>query len=56
MQRLLPSLLPKPGKKPQRLNNSLLREMWRTASSLELIPAANRMQMGDALVKQGLRR
>jgi molecular chaperone DnaK (HSP70) len=54
LQRLLPSLMPKPGKKPQRLNTSLLREMWRTASSLELIPAANRMQMGDALVKQGL--
>jgi molecular chaperone DnaK (HSP70) len=53
MQRLLPTLLPKPGKKPQRLNNSLLREMWRTASSMELIPAANRVQLGDALIKQG---
>ena len=51
VQRLLPYLLPKPGKKPQRINNSLLREMWRTASSLELLPAANRMQLGDALVK-----
>ena len=53
MQRLLPFLLPKPGKKPQRVNNSLLREMWRTASSMELIPAANRTQLGDALMKQG---
>lgn len=53
VQRLLPSILPKPGKKPQRLNNSLLREMWRTASSMELIPAMNRTQMGDALVKEG---
>ena len=51
MQRLLPYLLPKPGKKPQRINNSLFREMWRTASSLELLPAANRMQLGDALIR-----
>ncbi len=53
VQRLLPVLLPKPGKKPQRVNNSLLREMWRTASSMELIPAGNRTQLGDALLKQG---
>lgn len=52
VQRLLPVLLPKPGKKPQRVNNSLLREMWRTASMMELIPAGNRMQLGDALIKQ----
>jgi molecular chaperone DnaK (HSP70) len=53
VQRLIPSLIPKPGKKPQRLNNSLQREMWRTASSMELIPSANRAQLGDALGKQG---
>ena len=53
VQRLLPVLLPKVGTKPQRVNNSLLREMWRTASSMELIPAANRIQLGDALVKEG---
>ena len=52
-QRLLPVLLPKVGTKPQRVNSSLLREMWRAASSMELIPAANRIQMGDALIKQG---
>jgi molecular chaperone DnaK (HSP70) len=52
VQRLLPTLLPKPGKKPQRVNNSLWREMWRTAASMELLPAANRMQLGDALMKQ----
>jgi molecular chaperone DnaK (HSP70) len=52
VQRLLPALLPKPGKKPQRLNNSLLREMWRAASSMELIPAGTRAQLGDALIKQ----
>jgi hypothetical protein len=50
MQRLLPFLLPKPGKKPQRVNNSLLREMWRSASSMEQVPATNRMQLGDALL------
>lgn len=53
MQRLLPSLMPKPGKKPQRINNSLFREMWRTAASMELIPASNRAQLGDALLRQG---
>ncbi len=52
VQRSLPVLLPKPGSKPQRVNNSLLREMWRAASAMELIPAANRTQMGDALVRQ----
>jgi len=52
VQRLLPFLVPRPGKKPPRINNSLLREMWRTASSMELIPAGNRIQLGDALVKQ----
>jgi len=52
-QRLLPFLLPKPGKKVTRVNNSLLREMWRTASSMELIPAGNRTQLGDFLIKQG---
>jgi uncharacterized protein DUF3731 len=51
VQRLLPFLIPKPGKKVPRINNSLLREMWRTASSMELIPAGNRIQLGDALLK-----
>jgi molecular chaperone DnaK (HSP70) len=51
VQRLLPFLIPRPGKKVQRINNSLLREMWRTASSMELIPAVNRIQLGDALLK-----
>jgi molecular chaperone DnaK (HSP70) len=52
VQRLLPNLIPRPGKKVQRINNSLLREMWRTASSMELIPAVNRIQLGDALLKE----
>jgi molecular chaperone DnaK (HSP70) len=53
VQRLLPFLVPKMGKKAQRINNSLLREMWRTAASMELIPASNRAQLGDALLKIG---
>ncbi len=52
VQRLLPNLIPRPGKKVQRINNSLLREMWRTAASMELIPAVNRIQLGDALLKE----
>jgi hypothetical protein len=54
-QRLSPALLPK-QKNKQRLNQSLYREMWRTASSLELLPTQTKMQLGDALldiVKRG---
>src|SRR5579864_6881604 len=50
-QRLSPVLLPKPGKRP-RVNNSLLREMWRTAASLELLPLQTKAQLGDALLAQ----
>jgi hypothetical protein len=38
------------------LNNSLLREMWRTGASLELLPLQTKTQLGDALlalVKKG---
>jgi hypothetical protein len=49
-QRLSPYLLPRG--KPQRLNTSLLREMWRAASALELLPAAVRTDLGDALLKR----
>jgi molecular chaperone DnaK (HSP70) len=54
-QRLSPVLLPRGSKRP-RLNNSLLREMWRTAASLELLPLQTKTQLGDsliALVKKG---
>ena len=54
-QRLSPALLPRPGKR-LRLNNSLLREMWRTGASLELLPLQTKAQLGDALlalVKKG---
>jgi len=48
-QRLSPVLLPRPGKRP-RLNNSLLREMWRTGCSLELLPLQTKTQLGDTLL------
>ena len=50
-QRLSPVLLPRPGKR-QRVNNSLLREMWRTAASLELLPLQTKTQLGDTLLGQ----
>ncbi len=52
-QRLAPFLLPRGNKKPPRINTSLLREMWRTASSLELLPATTRADLGDALIRAG---
>ncbi len=48
-QRLSPTLLPK-QKRKQRLNQSLYREMWRTAASLELLPQQTKVQMGDGLL------
>jgi hypothetical protein len=51
-QRLSASLLPRGNKKPQRINPSLLREMWRTASSLELLPVGTKTELGEALVKR----
>jgi hypothetical protein len=54
-QRLSPILLPR-QKRKQRMNQSLYREMWRTAASLELLPQQTKIQLGDnllALVKQG---
>jgi hypothetical protein len=49
-QRLSGNLLARGSKRPPRLNNSLLREMWRTASSLELLPLQTKTQLGDALL------
>jgi len=48
-QRLSYALAPK-GKAP-RLNSSLLREMWRCAASLELLPAGTRSELGNTLTK-----
>lgn len=51
-QRLAGHLLPRVNKKPQRINAALLREMWRTASSLELLPIGTKTELGEALVKR----
>src|SRR5581483_11261867 len=51
-QRISGSLLPRGNKKPQRINAALLREMWRTASSLELLPIGTKTELGDALIKR----
>jgi molecular chaperone DnaK (HSP70) len=51
-QRLSGYLLPRGSKKPQRINAALLREMWRTAASLELLPIGTKTELGDALAKR----
>jgi molecular chaperone DnaK (HSP70) len=51
-QRLSAFLLPRGSKKPQRINPALLREMWRTASSLELLPVGTKSELGEALIKR----
>ena len=51
-QRLSAFLLPRGTKKPPRINAALLREMWRTASSLELLPVGTKTELGDALLKR----
>jgi len=49
-QRLSPTLLPRAAKRPPRVNPSLLREMWRAAASLELLPIQTKTQLGDELI------
>jgi hypothetical protein len=53
-QRLSPALLPRAGKR-QRVNPSLLREMWRGAASLELLPAQTRTQLVDELIASAVK-
>jgi hypothetical protein len=48
-QRLAATLLPRTAKRP-RVNPSLLREMWRAAASLELLPIPVKTQLGDELL------
>jgi len=48
-QRISPTLLPRAGKSV-RVNSSLLREMWRAAASMELLPGQTKIQLGDALI------
>ncbi len=50
-QRLSSFLIPK-GAKQKRLNASLEREMWRCASSLELLPVGTKTELGNALLKR----
>jgi hypothetical protein len=50
-QRLSTTLLPRKGHRV-RVNSSLLREMWRCACSLELLPVGTRTELGDAIVKR----
>jgi len=47
-QRLGPLLLARG--KPPRVNSSLLREMWRAAASLELLPLQSKTELGEALL------
>jgi hypothetical protein len=51
-QRLSGTLLPRGMKKPPRMNSSLLREMWRAASSLERLPVQTKTELGETLVKR----
>jgi len=51
-QRLSAFLLPRGSKKPQRINPALLREMWRTAASLELLPIGTKSELAEALIKR----
>jgi len=51
-QRIAQYLLPRGQKKPPRVNSSLLRELWRTAASLELLPMHTKTELGEALVKR----
>lgn len=50
-QRIAQYVLPRGQKKP-RLNSSLEREVWRTASSLELLPTPTRTELGEAIAKK----
>lgn len=52
-QRLSGILLPRGLKKTTKVrNSSLLREMWRAAASLELLPVHTRTELGEALLRR----
>jgi hypothetical protein len=53
-QRLAAVLLPRGGKS-QRVNSSLLREMWRAAASLEHLPIQTKTQLGEELLPRILK-
>lgn len=50
-QRMAATLLPRKGAKI-RINSSLLREMWRCAASLELLPSQTRTDLGEELLRR----
>ncbi len=50
-QSLAPVLAPKKGERV-RVNTSLLREMWRAAASLELLPPLTRTDLGERLIER----
>ncbi len=50
-QRLSGYVLPR-GKKQERINSSLLREMWRCSSSLELLPNGVKNDLGETLINK----
>ena len=50
-QRISATLLPRKNQKV-RVNSSLLREMWRAAASLELLPIGTKTELGDALLRR----
>lgn len=50
-QRLAPILLPRKSQRV-RVNTSLLREMWRCAASLELLPVGTKISLGEALLRR----
>ncbi|MCC6293901.1 MAG: Hsp70 family protein [Bryobacterales bacterium] len=49
-QRLSGTLTPRKNHKV-RVNSSLLREMWRAAASLELLPVGTKTELGDTLLR-----
>jgi molecular chaperone DnaK (HSP70) len=51
-QNLSGVLLSAGGKQPKWVNPALLREMWRTACGLELLPVGTKTELGDALVER----
>jgi hypothetical protein len=50
-RQLAPVLAPKKGERV-RVNTSLLREMWRAAASLELLPGLTRTDLGERLIER----
>src|SRR5262249_10248656 len=51
-QRLAGLLFSRGSKKLKSVNPALLREMWRTACSLELLPIGTKTELGDALIER----